>query len=95
MSAYLIFNRIKTVDAAELATYMALVPGTRPGHELKALVSFGKHEVLEGAATDGMAVLEFADAAAARAWFHSPAYQAASVHRSRGADYSVVLIDGV
>jgi len=40
-------------------------------------------------------LLKFPDMAAARAWYHSPAYQAAKVHRLKGAEYRVILVDGV
>jgi len=33
--------------------------------------------------------------AAARAWYDSPAYQAAKAHRVKAADYRVIFVEGV
>jgi uncharacterized protein (DUF1330 family) len=39
-------------------------------------------------------ILEFPDAETARAWYNSPAYQAAAPHRFASTDGFVVLVDG-
>lgn len=50
-------------------------------------------EVVEGAPTPGRhVVLEFADRDAARAWYHSPEYQAVAQHRFAASTAHVVGI---
>ncbi|MFI8523085.1 DUF1330 domain-containing protein [Promicromonospora sukumoe] len=39
-------------------------------------------------------MIEFPTAAAARAWYESPAYQAAAEHRFKGAIFRVVPVEG-
>jgi uncharacterized protein (DUF1330 family) len=66
MSAYLIFRRDKTLDEHELATYSKEDTATRAGHAVKPLAFYGAHEDLEGAATEGTAILEFPSIEAAK-----------------------------
>jgi len=40
-------------------------------------------------------IVEFPDMDAARAWYNSPAYQDARQHRFQGADYRVILTQGL
>ena len=40
-------------------------------------------------------MLEFPTFREARAWYDSPAYQAASEHRFNGADYRAIIVEGV
>ena len=40
-------------------------------------------------------LVEFPDMDAAKAWYHSPAYQDALQHRLKGADYRVILAQGL
>jgi uncharacterized protein (DUF1330 family) len=95
MSAYLVFTREKTLDAKEFETYSKLAGPTLAGHPAEVLAFYGKHEDLEGPATEGTVILEFPDAAAAKAWYNSPAYTAARQHRLKGAEYRVSLVAGV
>ncbi|TDR79963.1 DUF1330 domain-containing protein [Paludibacterium purpuratum] len=95
MSAYVVFTRERTTDAAELDRYKQKAPAAREGHDLTPLAFYGEFEVLEGAPIEGAVILRFPDMAAARAWYHSPAYQDALTHRLKGADYRVLLIEGV
>ena len=95
MSTYLIFTRDKTLDEHELATYSKEAAATSAGHELKALAFYGAHEDLEGAPTEGTAIIEFPSIAAAKAWYNSPSYRKAREHRFRGALYRVTLVEGV
>ena len=60
------------------------------GHSATYLARWGGYEVKEGAAVEGVAIIEFPTFAEARAWYESPAYQEASQHRFRGGDYDVV-----
>jgi uncharacterized protein (DUF1330 family) len=94
MSAYLIFTRDKTLDEHELATYSKEASATLAGHEVKPLAFYGAHEDLEGASTEGTAILEFPNIEAAKAWYNSPSYRKAREHRFKGARYRVTLVQG-
>jgi len=50
--------------------------------------------VLEGPATEGVAILRFPDMDAARAWYNSPAYKEAREHRFKGSEHRVLLVEG-
>jgi uncharacterized protein (DUF1330 family) len=95
MSAYLIFTRDKTLNGDELATYSKEVAATFAGHEFKALASYGQHEDLEGASTEGTVILEFPSMEAAKAWYNGTPYRAVREHRFKGATYRVTLVQGV
>jgi uncharacterized protein (DUF1330 family) len=95
MKGYFVFTREKTTNAAELAIYMAKVRATFAGHEVNVLAAYGKHEVLEGDATEGMVIVEFPSVEAAKAWYDSPEYTEVRKHRFAGAEYRAILIEGV
>lgn len=95
MTAYLIFTREKTLDGQELATYSKSVPATLAGHEFKVLALYGKHEDLEGTATEGTVIMSFPSADAAKAWYNSPEYKRVREHRFKGARFRVTLVQGV
>ncbi len=95
MSAYVVFTREKTLDLNELTTYWEQVRSTFAGHPIKVLAAYGKHEVLEGLNTEGVVIAEFPDVATAKAWYQSPAYQAARQHRVKGAVYRGIIVEGV
>lgn len=95
MVAYAIFTRERTTDQSEMDTYSSVVGAAGAGHALTPLVHYGAFEVLEGAPIEGAVVLQFPTMAEAKAWYDSPAYQAAAKHRHAGSDYRVFLIEGV
>lgn len=95
MSAYVILIRERTRDAAALERYADSARAARAGHDLTPLAFYGRIESLEGAPADGVVVLKFPDMAAAHAWYDSPAYRAARVHRHQGADFRVLMVEGV
>jgi uncharacterized protein (DUF1330 family) len=95
MTAYVIFMREKTRDPAELAAYREKVPASREGHDMKALARYGNVETMEGAPVEGVVIIEFVSIDAAKAWYNSPAYTAARKHRFLGADYRVVISEGL
>lgn len=100
MPAYMIFTREGPVrDEAEMAEY-ARKNGANGAlyaekYGVKALAFYGALEAIEGEGPDGVVLLEFADAATARAWYDSPEYQDALQHRRKGADYRCTLVEGV
>ena len=95
MTAFIVYTRKSTKDRAELASYSQLAGSTFAGHPVTPLALYGRQEVLEGAAVEGIALLEFPTFDEAKAWYDSPAYRAAREHRFKGADYNVVIVEGV
>jgi uncharacterized protein (DUF1330 family) len=94
MSAYIVFMRLHTRDQSKLDSYARHVPETTAGRSVKFLARFGRHEVLEGAGVEGVAILEFPTIEEARAWYDSPTYRSAAQDRFVGGDYSAVIIEG-
>ncbi|HXQ99802.1 MAG TPA: DUF1330 domain-containing protein [Pseudomonas sp.] len=94
MSAYVIFIRENTLDPAQMQEYANQAPAARTGHDITRLAFYGEFEALEGPSAEGVAILRFPDMGAARAWYHSPAYQQAREHRLKGADYRMLLVEG-
>jgi uncharacterized protein (DUF1330 family) len=95
MVAYVVFTREKMRDREEYERYREKARPAAAGHPLKPLAVYGKHEMLEGPAIEGAVILEFPTVEAAKAYYHSPAYQDAVRHRFLGADYRVFIVDGV
>ena len=95
MVAYVVFTREKMRNPAEYERYREKARPAAAGHPLKPLALYGKHEVLEGPAIEGAVVLEFPTIEAAKAYYHSPAYQDAVQHRFLGADYRVFIVEGL
>lgn len=92
--AYIVFTREKTLDRAELEAYWKEAPASFEGHSIKVLSAYGPHEVWEGDSIEGIVIAEFPSMEAARAWYHSPAYQKAREHRTKGAVYRGILVEG-
>ncbi|SNY73272.1 DUF1330 domain-containing protein [Pantoea sp. GL120224-02] len=95
MAAYVVMIKDETLDKDELTTYAQKAGEARGDHQITPLAFYGDLEVLEGREAEGVVVLEFADIDAAKAWYHSPAYQEAKAHRVKGANYRVLLVKGV
>ena len=96
MPVYMLFIREGAVkDRSEMSTYSRLNREAPRDPNLKALVAYGAIETVEGAAPDGMVLLQFPTAEAAKAWYNSPAYQAALPHRMKGADYRAFIVNGL
>ncbi len=100
MPAYMIFTREGPVrDAEEMQAYSSANQANGAAYvsqfKIKPLAAYGALETIEGAPADGVVLLEFPTANDARAWYESPEYQAAMAHRLKGADYRVLLVEGV
>ena len=95
MPAYVILINNKTTDAKELDLYRPKALAARAAHPVTMLAVNGKFEVLEGAPAESVAVAQFPDMAAAKAWYDSPQYQDAKQHRLKGADFSILLTEGL
>ena len=95
MPAYFVMIREKTTDAAALAEYGPKAALAAQNHPLKPLAAYGALEQVEGAPIEGAVILEFPDMLAAKAWYDSPAYQAAVKFRHAGSKSKTFLIEGV
>lgn len=95
MSAYAIFMRERTRDAAELATYADLVTPLLGDAGATVIAAYGAIDGLEGATPEGVVIARFDTMAAARAFYDSAAYQAAVKHRHLGADFRSMIIAGL
>lgn len=100
MPAYMIFIREgPVVDAAAFAAYGAANRANAAvfveRYGIKPLAVYGVAEAFEGATPDGIILLEFPTADAARAWYDSPEYQAAIPDRHRAAEYRAILVEGL
>jgi len=63
-------------------------PGTPHG-------GYGRAGGIGGPAVEGVVVVSFPTIDEAKAWYNSPAYTAAREHRFKGAEYRVVLVQGL
>src|SRR5262245_11987410 len=95
MATYVIFIRERTKDRAELEAYFKEASAAMIGHPWSPLAAYGNYEVLEGPDIEGAAILKFPSLADAKAWYESPAYQKASEHRFKGAEYRAIIVEGV
>jgi uncharacterized protein (DUF1330 family) len=96
MTAYVLCIREDAArDPTELATYSRMNREAPRDPKLTPLVVYGATEALEGNAPDGIVLLQFPTVEDAKAWYNSPSYQAAIPHRKKGADYRVMIIQGL
>jgi uncharacterized protein (DUF1330 family) len=93
--AYVIVD-IDVTDPAAYDRYKVLAAPAVAQYGGTYIVRGGATEVLEGDRVPNRTVLiEFPDAAAARAWYHSPEYTAAREERAGAATGSLILAEGV
>jgi uncharacterized protein (DUF1330 family) len=95
MPAYVVMIRDRMIDPAEFATYGQKAREARGDHKITPLAFYGPHQTLEGPDPEGVVILQFPTVAEARAWYDSPAYQAALKHRLAGAEYRTIIVEGV
>jgi uncharacterized protein (DUF1330 family) len=94
MPAYVIFYVEAISDPQLLERYKATARPVLQEAGGKVMVAYGRHEVLEGAPLAGVVVVEFPTFDAARTWYHSAAYSAASAMRKSAAKAHAVLVEG-
>jgi len=95
MAAYVVFIRDRMKDPEAFALYGPMARAARGDHQITPLAFYGDLETLEGEPAEGVVVLQFPTMEAAHAWYDSPAYQEAKAQRMKGADYRVLLVNGV
>jgi uncharacterized protein (DUF1330 family) len=96
MPAYLLFIREGQIrNPSEMEIYQRMAREIPPDPKLAPLAVYGALEALEGKSPDGVVLLQFPTVEDAKDWYNSPAYQAAVPHRQKGADYRVVIVQGL
>jgi uncharacterized protein (DUF1330 family) len=96
MSVYVLFIREGAIrDQSAIDTYEQMNRENPRDPKLTPLVVYGAIQALEGAAPDGMVMLQFPTVKDAEAWYNSPGYQAAIPHRKKGADYRAFIVQGL
>lgn len=94
MAAYLIAN-VDVKDPEKYQGYSAQTPGLIEKYGGRFLVRGGECDQLEGSQPLArVVVVEFADMAAARAFYHSPEYQEVLKIRQAAAESQVFLVEG-
>jgi uncharacterized protein (DUF1330 family) len=94
MAAYVIFCLQDVADQAELQRYRMEGRGTLAAHGARFIAGSAIAETLEGPALEGAVVLEFDNVEAARAWYHSPEYQAVIGIRLAATKGLAFIVDG-
>jgi uncharacterized protein (DUF1330 family) len=94
MSVYMVFTREKLRDKSEFDRYSAKVGATLAGRTAKVHAAYGECLSLEGAPIEGAVIIEFPSMEEAKAWYDSPGYRDARLHRFAGADYRVFITAG-
>jgi uncharacterized protein (DUF1330 family) len=96
MPAYVLFIREGGIrDQSEMDIYRGMTREIPLDPKLTALVAYGAMQPLEGESPDGVVLLQFPTVEDAKAWYNSPAYQAAVPHRRKGADYRAFIVQGL
>ncbi|WP_240140217.1 DUF1330 domain-containing protein [Streptomyces sp. MUM 178J] len=95
MSAYVVMLRERVADPAELAVCASSARAARAGHGVTPVVGHGAIETLESTPFEGVLIHRFPSVEGTRAWHQSPAHQAALPHSQAGADYRVLIVEGV
>lgn len=95
MAAYIIVN-VDVLDARRYPEYTTQVPATLAAYGGRFIVRGGAAERLEGTTEPKrMVVIEFADVAAARAWWQSAEYAGPKALRQAIAKADIILVEGV
>jgi len=93
MAAYVI-GRIAVKDLRKWESYRSRVPETLAPWQAEVVFRGKPFAAFSGAIDHSdVVVLRFADAAAARAWFDSPAYQALIPLREEAADVTLIAYE--
>ena len=95
MAGYVIVHS-EITDEALFAEFREQVGATVEDHGGRYLVRGGASEVIEGEWTpDRIVVVEFDNVEQARAWLSSPGYTEIKGIRTKSANASVIIVEGV
>ena len=96
MPAYLIVIREEPIqDEAAFAEYQSRTRKLGGNPTLTPRVIYGAVSGLEGAAPDGVIMLEFPSVEEAQAWYDSPGYQEALPFRLKSSSYRAFIVEGL
>jgi uncharacterized protein (DUF1330 family) len=93
MAGYVIAN-VVWKDSESLAVYKRLMPSSVEKYGGRFLVRGGAMEVLEGAWSPALVVMEFPTVEQARRWYNSEEYRPALEIRQRAADNELLIVEG-
>ena len=94
MPGYVLLE-LEIFDKSQLEEYKKLAPATLQAHEGKLIVRGGEQIVLEGDWNpERVVIIEFPSVEKAKEWYHSDAYQEASVFRNKAAKTKMILFAG-
>jgi uncharacterized protein (DUF1330 family) len=93
MAGYFVANYTITNQAGYME-YLAAVGSILAAHGAENIIVDRDSELLEGSAGQVTVVLRFATAAAARAWYESPEYQAIMHLRTDSTEGIAVIAEG-
>jgi uncharacterized protein (DUF1330 family) len=95
MAAYFLFDNVEVSDPAALAGYAKEAAKLVAEHGGRYVATDVAPEVVEGdPGLRSVVLMEFPDAASARAWYESPAYRPLKAIRHRAVKNNAVLIAG-
>lgn len=86
---------VDIADQEGYKDYIALNKAAFDKYGAKFIVRAGKSEVMEGAAANRLAVIEFADFDTAMACYQSPEYQKALAVREKYSKVHFAVVEGV
>lgn len=95
MSSYLIAIRERLHDESSYEKYKNAAVPTLESLGAQTRVADGPFRVLEGAAADGVYLIEFDSFDQAESWYESGEYQEAKRFRDGAVDYRIILVEGV
>ena len=95
MPAYFVVE-VETTNPAGMEPYRAAVPATLAQYGGRFLTRGGATELIEGGPEPKrIVILEFADAAAVKRWYHSPEYQRILPLRLANSTSRAFVVEGV
>jgi uncharacterized protein (DUF1330 family) len=95
MPAYFVVE-LEATNMQAMEPYRAAVPATLAQYGGRFLVRGGATELIEGSPEPKrIVILEFADAAALKRWYHSPEYQKILPLRLANSTSRAFIVDGV
>lgn len=95
MKAYAIAHLHHVEMTDPIMTYLANIDATLAPFGGKFIVHGGETEVVEGAFSATVIIIEFADLDTARGWYRSDAYQAILLLRTNNVKGDAFLVQGV
>jgi uncharacterized protein (DUF1330 family) len=94
MLGYVILE-LEIFDKNYLEKYKKLAPETIKNHDGKIIVRGGEQTVIEGNWNpERVVIIEFPSVKKAKEWYHSDAYQEASLFRHKASKTKILILEG-